>query len=312
MFKRVIGLLALFILLLSSYSHAQTMDNKGKQIVLVVVPSFSFQEAEWLWVEGMERSLWEHASLGAMNVRPAGSYSYLNNTVTLSIGDKATGVDGWNSFERTEEIEGFPAWQMMLQLTGALPAGELLHPYFERLKQANQQEIGQLGELLARAGIDCEVFGHSDTDRKKIRYASLFTLNQVGEGKGSLVQSVKRERQSAFGMEMDEHKLLNRLGNRQLQNERSFTVVEWGDLHRLYEEKERIAANRFEQERSKQLRRLEQFINKAVDIVDGDVWLLAPMMHREAYGSKEQLAPFYQWGQKDGGFLTSATTRRLI
>lgn len=302
----------LFICLFPFISFAEE-ETKSEKIVVILVPGFSINEADWLIQNEQDSFIWSEAAFGAMNVRPDGPYSYLNNMVTMAAGVKAVGVQGWNSYEIEEEVNGFPANEWTYQLTGIYKTQGLIHPDFHRLNNKNQQgthrgQVGDFGELLSLAGIKREVYGHSDTLEEQIRYGALLAVDKNGDVDGELNNAVKKQSGAINGQEMDVDYLINKLST-DGEKESRFIVVEWGDLYRLFDQAYYMEDSHFQQERNRQLLRLQSFVEKAREEVD-HLWLLSPMMHKQAYDERQQLAPVFYWGEKTGGFLHSGTTRQ--
>ncbi len=293
-------------------SYALEKDEM-EEVLVILVPGMSFMEAEWLINNDKNTTLWQEAAIGAMNVRPDGPYSYLNNMVTMAAGAKAVGVQEWNSYEVGEEVKGIEVSEWVHQLTGTKRMTGLMHPNFHRLNQKNNEgtrggQVGEFGELLKQAGVDRKVYGHSNTIEEEIRYGSLLAVDKQGEVSGELHQAVKSVPGAPKGIEMDSDYLINKLSTEE-EKSKQFVVIEWGDLYRLYDQKYYIEDAHFIEEQSRQLLRLSSFIDRAKQEVN-EVWLLAPMMHKKAYEDKQQLAPTFYWGEEKGGYLTSSTTRQ--
>jgi hypothetical protein len=313
MWKKIILVFVIWLLFPLNVDSAVLAKDETKEVLVLLVPGMSFIEAEWLINNDENISLWQEAAIAAMNVRPDGPYSYLNNMVTMGAGAKAVGVQGWNSYELGEEVKGMEVSEWLYQLTGTKKTNGLLHPDFHRLNQKNQEgthrgQVGDFGELLKRNGIVREVYGHSDTVEEQVRYGSIIAVDQNGEVDGELHQAVKRKSGASSGVEMDSDYLINKLSTEVDKNKR-FIVIEWGDLYRLYDQMHYIEDSHFIKEQSKQLLRLSSFIDLVKTEVD-ELWLLAPMMHKQAYDQKQQMAPVFYWGEEKGGYLTSSTTRQ--
>ncbi|MCL7748824.1 photosystem II reaction center protein PsbN [Halalkalibacter alkaliphilus] len=313
MWRKLILLLIILISFQSNLlSYAETTDKKEK-IAVILVPGLSMTEAHWFIHNEGTSELFEEAALGAMNVRPDGPYSYLNNMVTMGAGAKAVGVQGWNSYEATEEVKGFPASEWVHQLTGIRRTEGLLHPDFHRLNNKNELgthrgQVGVFGDMLREEAIVRQVYGHSDTLEERIRYGSLLALDQSGTVNGDITQSVKEKSGSPNGMEMDIEFLINKLSTVG-EKQKRFFVIEWGDLYRLYDQMFYMEESHFQNEQESQLKRLHSFLEQARQEVD-ELWVISPMMNKQAYDEKQQLAPVFYWGQQKGGYLTSNTTRQ--
>ncbi|WP_152608258.1 O-antigen polymerase [Halalkalibacter okhensis] len=313
MSRKLIVLLLLFIICQGCLLRYVEAAEKIEKIAVILVPGMSMTEAQWLIHNEDKNWIWNEAAIGAMNVRPDGPYSYLNNMVTMGAGAKAVGVQDWNSYEVTEEVNGFAASEWVHQLTGMRQTEGLLHPGLHRLNQKNDQgthraRVGDFGQLLQEAGVVRKVYGHSDTLEERVRYASLLALDRSGTVAGEITQSVRAKEGSPYGMEMDVDFLINKLST--IGDEQSsFFVIEWGDLYRLYDQMHYMEEKHFQSEWARQLMRLQSFVEQARREVD-QLWMISPMMNKQAYDEKQQLAPVFYWGQKKAGYLTSNTTRQ--
>ena len=306
----LVGWISFFMIPMVDGQAEQVIEPK--KVLTLIVPGLSFNEAEWL-IYHSQSSIWKEATFGAMNVRSDGPYSYLNHMVTFGSGAKAVGVQGWNSFEVDEEIHGFQASEWINQLTGSKPMTGLVHPDFHRLEEKNKETthkgvIGLFGEILKQHDIARAVYGHSDTLEEKVRYGSLLAIDQNGHVNGQLKAAVQHKLGAPYGIEMNEEFLINKLSTN-VEEENEFVVIEWGDLYRLYDQQSYMEPTHFETEEKRQLHRISSFIQRARNEVD-QVWLLAPMMNKQAYDERKQLAPVFYWGENAGGFLTSNTTKQ--
>lgn len=313
MWRKLTSWMIVLIILLSTVDmHAKEIESK--HVLLVIVPGFSMEEARWLVETDNDKMLWKQATIGAMNVRPNGPYSYLNNMVTLSTGEKAVGIQEWNSFEAGETVHGIGIRDWMLQVSGEIPDNTLFHPDLQQLSEKNSERyhrgnVGRLGSLLEEAGVGRAVYGHSDTIEERVRYGSLLLMDEEGMVRGELNQAVTKNRSAPYGLEMDVEYLINKLST-DVEGQR-VTVIEWGDLYRLYHQQPDMDETHFQKKRHQQLRRLSSFLERILlENKAEEVWLLAPMMHKQAYDEKQQLAPVFYWGEGEGGFLTSSTTRQ--
>ncbi|WP_169801156.1 hypothetical protein [Halalkalibacter krulwichiae] len=296
-------------------SVVDSHTDAGRKVLVLVVPGMSFNEAEWL-IEHDQAAVWKESTFGAMNVRPDGPYSYLNNMVSIASGAKAVGVQEWNSYEADEHLseKGFTASEWMYQLTGISETDGLVHPHMHRLQRKNNEsthkaQVGVFGELLMRNNIDRQVFGHSDTSEEKVRYGSLLALDRNGIVSGDFSESVQKQAGTPFGLEMNHDYLMHKLSTD--VDDSQFFVVEWGDLYRLFEQQSYMEEKHFEVEWEKRLQHLSTFVSDAQMYAD-EIWVIAPMMNKQAYDEKKQLAPVFYWGdqEKRGGFLTSNTTKQ--
>ncbi|QOY37807.1 hypothetical protein AWH56_009680 [Anaerobacillus isosaccharinicus] len=308
------------IILLITCGKIAFADDTDKKLTVILVPDFSFQEVKWLNENGRFLELWRTGGMSAMNIRPDGPYSYLNNTVTIASGVRSLGVEGWNGFIKGEFDGDVLAEVNYQQWTGeVVDEGVIFHPLFHKLVDKNKEttyrsEIGILGELLKNHGIESFVIGTSDSGPEKIRYGSLMTMDQEGKAKGLLLEGTKKSEGSPWGMVMDVDNILLTLSTINNTPDPTFTVVEWGDLHRLFKQKGNMTSDYFLKQYEQSLFHLELFISKLLlNDYTQNVMLVSPMVHSDAYQSKERLAPFFYWEDatlQESYYLLSATTRQ--
>lgn len=288
--------------------------KEEKHFILILVSDLSFNEVEeFLKYDG---PFINEAAMAAVNVRPDGTYSYLNNAVSLSSGRKGAGVLHWNSYERGELFQGERAETVLERWTGRAPQEGLIHPLFHKLKEKNTEttykaHAGILGETLKKHGVFRYVLGHSDLGEEKIRYGSLFTMDEKGESLGELHSAVRRADDAPFGYEMEAKAILKKIGDITNRVSRSFIVVEWGDVQRLFAEKERMTPGQFAKKYEETLKKLLHFAKRAARHPDYAVMMLSPAANREAYKEKKQLAPLLFWNKK-GNFYSETTKQAHI
>lgn len=291
---------------------APTFANNEQHLIVILVPDLSFNEVETLLT--YEDDVFHKGALAAMNLRPDGAYSYLNNIVSLSSGRKGVGVLDWNSFEQGEYFLGERVEVQINRWTGHVPQAGLIHPYIHKLKAKNNDtsykgQIGLLGETLKNNGVFRYVIGHSDQGEEKVRYASLFTIDQAGESLGELHRFVKQNPIAPFGYEMNGEAIIQKIKDITRTVSRSLIVIEWGDVARLFAQKEQMTTEHFEKQYSHSLTKLSRFVDSLVDDTPHSVMLLSPNVNREAYKQKKQLAPLWYWNHQNGE-LYSQTTRQ--
>lgn len=293
-----------------------TLAESKQHFLLILVPDFSFHEIEA--VMEYDRNNFKSSALAAMNIRPDGNFSYLNSAVSLSSGRKGVGVLNWNSFERGESFADERVETLIERWTGSSPKEGLIHPLFHKLKEKNEQttykaHVGLLGEELKRNGVFRYVIGHSDKGDEKIRYGSLFTIDENGESLGDIQSFMQKNDVAPYGYEMNDEKIFTKLNEIAESNERSFVVIEWGDLARLYAQKEFMTDEQFQVQYERTLKKLVEFVDNVVDNKRHAIMLLSPMVNRKAYQEKRQLAPLLYWdpnSKANRSELYSKTTRQ--
>ncbi|UCZ53702.1 hypothetical protein LGQ02_02640 [Bacillus shivajii] len=296
---------------------SETEAQLDNHITVIFVPSFSFEELDWLIENTEESQLWKSGAYAALNVKADGTYSYLNNMVSISTGKRALGVQGWNAFEREEEVNGTLAENLVLSWTGQQPKSSLVHPFFHLLVDKNNKasfspKVGTFGERLNEHGVYTYVIGNADTSEEKVRYGTLITIDQSGNANGMIQQENDTDLQIPIRTSLSVEKTIGKVTNIQKSYPQTFTVIEWGDLHFLMEEQRLMTKEFFNEQYERTLKNLEQLLRQATKHVEGEVWFLSPYINNNAYTGKNQLAPLWIWGSDLGNdtFIYSHTTRR--
>lgn len=316
LWKRVVCLICLFILLINC-GKVISAEEVEKRLVLVVVPDFSFQEVKWLKDHGQFPELWKTGGIAAMNIRPDGPYSYLNNMVSISSGVRGLGVKGWNAYNKGELVNGIVVDELYQQWTGKkVTEGQIFHPYISQLVDKNKEttyraNVGVLGQKLMESGVKRFVIGNSDNNEGKIRYGSLLTMNEEGATDGFL-EAMKVQSGAPAGVVMDVDKIYSFLSTD--RSNPSFIVIEWGDLARLYKQKDLMSQDYFIEQYTTTLNNLELFISELqYREYANNLMMLSPMVHSDSYQNKEWLAPFFYWQQPSSSTsmkVISTTTRQ--
>ncbi|MCD8511839.1 MAG: hypothetical protein LRY73_19630 [Bacillus sp. (in: Bacteria)] len=319
---KFIGLMLLVVISFNvmpfdSVSAVNGDKDVERHAVILLVPSLSFEEMAVMIEETNYPHLWQTGSYGAVNLKPDGSYSYLNNTVTIGAGKRATGIQNWNSYHGHEEMENTTVDNLMLQWFGEEPESEIIHPHVNMLVEKNvsgsyQARIGWLGRSFNENDVYTYVLGNADTRMEKVRYGSLLILDDKGYANGDLSRGVVEDPNYPQGTRMENQKILEEIKHIHKENNQSFIVVEWGDLYRIFQDEGNMESSHFVKVYRDSLRRLESLIYTVTTETNAEVWLLSPVVNANAYKNKNQLGPLWIWetGKGERKILFSSTTRR--
>lgn len=310
----------LLVFLLITCGKVVSATAVEKRLILIVVPDLSFQEVEWLNVNGQKQGLWRTGGMAAMNVRSDGPYSYLNNIVSLSTGARGLGVEGWNAFIKGEKVNGVLVEEIYQQYTGkVIEDGIIIHPLLDKLVVKNKKttyrgEIGVLGQTLKANQVKRFIIGNSDFGEEKIRYGSLLTMDEDGVTDGVLLEATSKEIGAASGLKMDTPKIINLISGINNQVGDSFTVIEWGDIARLMKQKANMTPDYYQYQYEQALLRLESAVDEILNKgYSQQLLMLSPSVHSDAYQNKERLAPIFSWNVEllnESFYLESETTRQ--
>ncbi|MGQ7884774.1 hypothetical protein [Paenibacillus sp. WC2504] len=306
--------------------------ERAKQVTVVSIPGLSFQELRPDQLSDLPyfKKMTELGAVGAMNIRTA-NRSMRDVYTSLGAGEPAAGHVEALAFETKESRHGVRVSDLMNRYTGQLEGNQasllkedsLIVPELATLKRLNNEQaygVGALGDLLKTYGVHRSVLGSSDLGRglhleqKQLRrFAPLMLMNSNGIvdkgtlGEDAAIASVDR----ASGVSTNYAHLFSLWKNRQ---QPSITLIELGDLYRLYNEKTHYDQDRFNELKKWVLRDMDQWLGQLMEAMQPGIdslWLFSPEVNAEAAKSKLYLSPILQY-TTDGvaGMFISESTRR--
>lgn len=348
---RIVGILG-FILQLSTIcgtvgAHEDTtihnfegVDRKDrtesvegtKQVTVVSIPGLSFLEIrpDQLAILPHFKQMTELGTVGAMNIR-TGNRSMRDVYATLGAGEPAVGIVEALAFEAKEYRHGVRVSELMNRYTGLLGRSQtslleedsLIVPELAMLKRVNKEQaygVGALGDLLKPYGVYRSVLGSSDLGRgmhleqKQLRrFAPLMLMDSNGFvdkgtlGEDAAIAVVDRP----GGVSTDYARLTSLWQNRQ---QPSITLIELGDLYRLYSEKTHYDQDRFNELKGLVLRDMDQWLGQFMEGMQpgkDSLWMFSPEVNAEAVKSKLYLSPILHYtADGSAGIFVSESTRR--
>ena len=283
-------LLILFLMALAGQSHAS-------KVVMVVLPAVSVEDLASTNLPTIHK-LVETGSIGLMNSRTAGrldvqpgeyadsKYTPESGYLTIGAGARAiAGADARQAFNRSELVEGVPAWKVFRQRTLTDPGNSaVVHIGIAKMQYDNadlnyEVKVGALGDALHSAGLKTGVVGNSD-DREVHREAATICMDSKG-----LVDF-----DNGFA---------------------DFTVIEHGETARLDRSRLDLMDRVYQRERAKALQEADRKLGRIALDKQTTLIILSPYPSSYAIEKTESgLCPVIVSGPGFGhGLLTSGSTR---
>ncbi|MBP1157492.1 MULTISPECIES: hypothetical protein [unclassified Paenibacillus] len=313
-----------------------TVDSRTPLVTVLSVPGLSFMELrpERLYSMPSLRRLSEAGEWGAMNVRlPYRGLESVYATWGAGAPADGRGSEGWN---RTEQRDGQRVVDLLERFSLSASEGQdpaaVVVPSIESMRRSNAHGAyiarpGLLGETLKEHGIRMAVWGNVDRPGKGLdqyqRSAALMVMDEQGRvEEGDVGRSLlETDASMPYGVHTRFERLYQEWRKTAAAEDRAsgaLALIELGDLHRLYAEKEMYAPELFVQRKQEVLEQLDRFIGRLVDDMETNgkghvLWLVSPQAHAEALKEKLQLTPLLRWSPERAagtGLLTSAATRR--
>lgn len=320
-------------------------EEKG-HFLLVSIPSLSFIEWPLTYEESSHpflSDLMKKGIPGSMNVRNA--YRGLASMyLTMGAGAPALATEAMQAYKQSERCNGTSSGTLYLRYTGKRTNAEVVIPQYAGATILNEEKPyfpnpGMLGQLLAEAGIERQVIGSLDqfshkasinqvaetfdacTQQYHARLAPLLLMDEQGTiPRGSFAQTLYQvDDRRPFGIRTDYHAYFAEIKDH-LQADTSDAAVmmlELGDLHRLYIEKDFHTPHHFSEIKHEILSEMGDFINLLIAQLRSNdrLLVLSPSYPKEAAEERLMLTPLIMFSpemadQSSQYLLTSDSTRR--
>lgn len=287
----------------------------GGKVTIFSIPGWSFLD----WDEDLLShlpniyGLIRKGAIGAMNVRTP-EKGLEDSYATMGAGAPAFSSAAYSAWDGGDGAG--PG--LYRRLTGWEPgeAGVVV-PEIAAIRRRNNNRSqhsypGLLGELLRRNGVAAGVFGNSDGEQGKKRFAPLLIMDEKGRvQKGGVGDNMLiSDPDAPFAVRMNTPELLR--GWDSVKGP-AVVVLEWGDLLRFQAEESRYDTAQAERHKLETLRSLDGLVGEVLRRQqNGDsIWLISPLVSTAAARNKMLLAPVVHYGSGiSAGLLTSPSTRR--
>lgn len=329
----IFGYSSLWLAPLHASSDKETQTSK--RLVVLSIPGLSFLELENSLLNSLPtlRYITQHGGVGALNVRTpergledaylsigAGAPAIARYDVpALHDDERWQGELGISLYRRYSPMEDV---QSMNDVAERILVPEIAKLYAYNETSMYRSKVGLLGDLLDEQGVDIYVFGNSDFRQStsentafivRQRHAALMAMNAEGTvPKGEIGDDVVVQLpQEPQGLVMDHELILRRV---QEVAGPAFILIEYGDLYRLFSEKDRYAAKDFEQKKLQVLRRIDELSAAILQFMgdEDELLLFSPMVNEQASARKLRLAPILHFEATSAeSLIQSSTTRQL-
>jgi hypothetical protein len=322
MMYKLLSMIVICLWMISPHLAFGASSDHARNALIVLVNDCSLEDlrtagqlpsGEWL----------QKAAIGAMNLRTAGSKNDVNNLITISAGNRAVGVEAAKrAYLSTEKMRDILAVDWFRQVTGTkMKKMEILVPALPTVVEKNEGQPytvvpGLLGQVLHKHSLSTAVWGNSDLGwNHRRQFAPMLAMDIRGiVDQGDIsTQTLLHEPNHAYGMMTNYRFLLNQVHLRESKWP-ALSVIELGDLDRLYSLQSSIWRNHFPVMRAAVLKEINQFMNELVRNQQDNQLIIffSPMVNRDAVAAKSLMAPIALiYPSQKGGTLSSLTTRRM-
>lgn len=280
----------------------------GPKLVLVLWHGLTWDDlkASQLYADGL-------MALGTMNTRIGGGEMISGAYLTISSGSRAFGTHGAAAmYHSHEQTGGVKAGQLYELRTGRTGNNRIVNPQIASIRSAFAEakyplEVGALADALRRANLKIGVFGNSDLQDQRVRWAALVGMDSDGQAALGLVSDEVLIEDSAYphGKRTDYHKLLAAV----LGSDADLAVVDLGDPYRLSTYVQHLIPEQLDKLKARMVREAWDFIAELyAELPQAEILIAAPYPSADRAEVGRWFAPVIVIGG-DAGLLTSGTTK---
>lgn len=314
MLKRFICLFVFFILSSLLVTPHVYSGQHSQRVTVVTVPGLSFDHIQNTKHTHF-RLLLERGSLGAMNLRTAGSDTLANSYATLGAGRRVSVPQSEPFYHLGEMAHDRKASALVRERIGIQPKTGIVYPALVPFAQTNRvgnRDVQQtmLGQMLREAGLRTAVWGNTDGHEAE-RFAPFLTMDRYGRTGEAVIDNrvLQLDRDRPNGVKTNYNYIWQQLQ----ASKANLRVIELGDLYRLGQEATMMTDSRSKAVEQQIMQEMDRFLgNVLASLSPNDtVWLISPYVKSDDSKHKLLLAPIIRYEAEDaGGLLYSRTTRR--
>lgn len=321
---QVMGMLFFLVTTLFSTDKGLAASSEAKQAIIVFIDGLSFADVDNLRKHPQMQAVQKSVSYGAMSIRTPGARTAENAYLLMGSGSQAIYTTQSDTAYAADEqlASGETAAERFRQVSNVSGrdqrAAAVLFPGIYRLLADNREKsfterIGLLGSSLKEQGMRVTLLGNADYGSARSRPAALFAMDRQGEIAGGDVTAagLKQEADYPFGIRTDYEGLAKHVGQ---QHDSGLTVIELGDLSRLYRLQGMMDQQRFALQYNKVMSDLSKFLSGLLQKQPSNHFVLVASsgVNPNAQKTKSLLLPvLMRHGSGEGNALVSYTTRQV-
>ncbi|WP_122916897.1 hypothetical protein [Brevibacillus fluminis] len=325
-YKQIVQIMWILLLLIPMFVQADSglaVASDTRQAVVVFIDGLSFADVDKLRNHPQIEAALSYTAFGAMSIRTPGARTAENAYLLMGSGTQAIYTAASGTAYSPEELlsNGEQAGERMKQVGrldgGGAETAAVLFPGIQRLLNDNRdrpftERIGLLGSTLKEHGMRVTLLGNNDYGTVRQRPAALFAMDREGRiadgdvTAGTLMQAPTYP----YGVRTDYEKLARRAA---MQQGSGITVIELGDLARLYRLQPMMSPERFERQYQAVISDLGRFLAQLTADQQAKkqmVMVASSGVNPAAQKEKSLLLPILVWQENRSGSLFSYTTRQ--
>ncbi|WP_250674601.1 hypothetical protein LZ906_004170 [Paraclostridium ghonii] len=312
--KKIVSLLTILMILISSVPNICFADDKGK-IIVINMNRTSFEDL--LSIDSLSRKMEKEGYIGLMNIKGDKGTDDRRSYASVGAGGKVTLPDqSLINFEQVNE-DNAKAYKAK---TGHNPKKindmKINHSLSENLENGSYGSVlGSLGQTLSNHKLKSSVIGNADRvnngELVLNRNIALMAMDNIGRVDDGNVDTINiKDNTMPYGIRTDYDKLKSE--TKKFYDNSDVLFVELGDTYRLDDYKNYLNDKTYNDMKKNIYKNIDSYVEEVFKMVDENdtIYIMSAFPSKEDYKNQKRLSPIIKFEGSQKGVLKSATTRR--
>lgn len=312
--KKIVSLLTILMILISSVPNICFADDKGK-IIVINMNRTSLEDL--LSIDSLSKKMEKEGYIGLMNIKGDKGTDDRRSYASVGAGGKVTLPDqSLINFEQVNE-DNAKAYKAK---TGHNPKKindmKINHSLSENLENGSYGSVlGSLGQTLSNHKLKSSVIGNADRvnngELVLNRNIALMAMDNIGRVDDGNVDTINiKDNTMPYGIRTDYDKLKSE--TKKFYDNSDVLFVELGDTYRLDDYKNYLNDKTYNDMKKNIYKNIDSYLEEVFKMVDENdtIYIMSAFPSKEDYKNQKRLSPVIKFEGSKKGVLRSATTRR--
>ena len=311
--KKIISLLILISVFISTFSFSSYANENGKTIVITMNKT---NMDDLLSIPTLNEKISNEGYVGLMNIRGDGGSDDKRAYATIGSGSRAyisssNYIDFLKSTEETSLLYKSIVGENSKHINN-LSINLLLNN--SESKGQYGAKLGNLGQTLTDNNLSLAVLGNADTGLESSdfnRNIGLIAMDSLGRIEDGNVDDINIEDETMpYGIRTDYSKLISETKN--YYNSKDVIFIELGDTTRLNSYKSFLNEKTFYKMKKSIYKNIDNYLKEVFSLTNENdtIYIISPTVSTLDSSQNKRLAPVVKFDGKGKGLLCSSTTRR--
>ncbi|GAA0698929.1 membrane protein [Paraclostridium ghonii] len=312
--KKIVSLLTILMILISSVPNICFADDKGK-VIVINMNRTSLEDL--LSIDSLSKKMEKEGYIGLMNIKGDKGTDDRRSYASVGAGGKVTLPD--QSLINFEQVNKDNAKAYKAK-TGHNPKKindmKINHSLSENLENGSYgSELGSLGQTLSNHKLKASVIGNADRvnngELVLNRNIALMAMDNIGRVDDGNVDDINiKDNTMPYGIRTDYDKLKSE--TKKFYDNSDVLFVELGDTYRLDDYKNYLNDKTYNDMKNNIYKNIDSYLEEVFKMVDENdtIYIMSAFPSKQDYKNQKRLSPVIKFEGSQKGVLRSATTRR--